>query len=453
MASIEPKSNRNSWECTDRFTRRLVLARVGAALLVLLVLVSMNPIARATLPEVDADGKPFPSLTPMLHRVSPAVVSINAFSEWQQSHKPQQSLGSGVIVDSAMGLVVTNYHIVQNASEINVGLADGRDLSATLVGTDPGLDIAVLRIGNSDLVAVKIADSKQIEVGDYMVAIGRTVDFGQTVTTGIVSALGSSSFELDAYANFFQTDASINPGNSGGALVNLAGELVGINTAIVSPAGGKLGTGFVIPANMAIASLRQMIESGLAQLGLTGLTLQDLSPRLRDAFGLSDSPVGVLVAEVEGGSWADAAGVEVGDIFLQVDGEDISWVSELRGQINRYAMGSTFHLLVLRDRREKDLYLTLGSEEADDAAKGRLPPLLVGVIFNLGKDGKSLVLSQLEPNSSAAANGLRLGDVIVTANRRPVSDLSSLKLAIQDSPDKVLLLVNRGADALYIVFR
>jgi S1-C subfamily serine protease len=237
--------------------------------LVLLLALAI-PSAQAALPNVTADGKPFPTLAPMLKKVNPAVVNIATYSKRETQYNPlledfdsrreaperrQQSAGSGVIVDADDGIVMTNYHVIRNADEVQVSLIDGRSLKAQVVGTDPQLDIAILEVEAEDLTEVKLADSSLLEVGDFVVAIGNPFGLGQTVTTGIVSALGRSGLGMEGYENFIQTDASINPGNSGGALVNLAGELVGINTAIISPAGGRSASVFrILPRSYAMHS-------------------------------------------------------------------------------------------------------------------------------------------------------------------------------------------------------
>ncbi len=317
----------------------------GAAGLILLV-IFQAPVF-AAVPFMMEDGKPFPTLAPMLKQVNPSVVNISTYSKRQAQYNPllndpffrrffdlpetpdpgsqapekrQQSAGSGVIVDAGKGIVITNYHVVRDADEVCVALVDGRNLEAQVIGTDPQLDIAILKVQADDLAEVKLGDSSRLEVGDFVVAIGNPFGLGQTVTTGVVSALGRSGLGIEGYEDFIQTDASINPGNSGGALVNLAGELVGINTAILSPAGGNVGIGFAIPINMAKASMQQIIEYGEVRRGQIGVGIQDITPDLRDAFDLKKGQFGVLITKVFDDTPAAAAGLRSGDIVLEVDG-------------------------------------------------------------------------------------------------------------------------------------
>jgi Do/DeqQ family serine protease len=330
-------------------------------LFLLLLLTLIWQVAQAVLPGTDAQGRPYPSLAPMLKQVNPAVVNISTYSTRESSYNPllndpffrkffnipdqqpeqqvpskrQQSAGSGVIVDAGDGIVMTNYHVVRNADEVNVSLVDGRNYEARIVGTDPELDIAILEIDADDLTEVSFADSNLLEVGDFVVAIGNPFGLGQTVTTGVVSALGRSGLGIEGYENFIQTDASINPGNSGGALVNLKGELVGINTAIISPAGGNVGIGFAIPVNMANASMQQIIEYGEVRRGQIGIGIQDITPDLRDAFDLAKGQFGVLVTNVIEGSPAADAGIKSGDIIIEADGKT---TSSTRKSATRYGL-------------------------------------------------------------------------------------------------------------------
>ncbi len=291
---------------------------LGNLLLFVLSLISAS--VQAVLP-IYADGKELPSLAPMLEQVTPAVVNIATEGKVQVRLNPlfsdpffrrffnvpdqpverkTQSLGSGVIVDAKRGLVVTNHHVIANALQITVTLSDGRQLEAELVGTDPQTDVALVKIPAEDIVDIKIADSDELRVGDFVVAIGEPFGLGQTVTSGIVSALSRSGLGIEEYENFIQTDASINPGNSGGALVNLRGELVGINTAIFSQTGGNIGIGFAIPINLAMQITEQLLENGKVQRGFLGVSAQDLSPALVEAFGLKQNKGAVITSVDEG---------------------------------------------------------------------------------------------------------------------------------------------------------
>ena len=450
--------------------------------LVFLAVLLLAPLApsQAVLPGTDADGKPFPSLAPMLKRVNPAVVNISTFSTRTYDQNPllndpffrrffnlpdqpqpgqqaperrQQSAGSGVIVDADDGIVMTNFHVIREADEINVSLQDGRDFTAELVGSDPDLDVAILKIRADDLTEVRLADSSLLEVGDFVVAIGNPFGLGQTVTTGVVSALGRSGLGIEGYENFIQTDASINPGNSGGALVNLAGELVGINTAIIAPAGGNVGIGFAIPVNMAKLSMQQILQHGEVRRGQIGIGIQDITPRLREAFDLDNGQFGVLVTNVVEGSPAAKAGIRSGDIVLEVDGQATASTAQLRSRIGIHQIGDTVRLTILRVGDRKLVDVRVGEPQLQQAQRGKLPELLAGVGFENSPDGRGVRVVTIAPNSPAASSGLRPGDVIIGANRRDVSDLESLQAALTPTADSVLLHVNRNGGSLFIVIR
>jgi len=291
------------------------------------------------------DGQPLPSLAPMLEQTTPAVVNISTRGtvrsanplfedpffrhffdlpgnsrDGARGRRQTQSLGSGVIVDADVGLVVTNHHVIENADEILVTLTDGREFQATMIGQDPEADIAVVSIKPEDLTALRWADSDQLRVGDFVVAIGNPFGLGQTVTSGIVSALGRSGLGIEEIEDFIQTDASINPGNSGGALVNLRGELVGINTAIVGPSGGNVGIGFAIPSNLAQDLMQQLVDDGEVRRGKLGVSLQELTEELQRVFGVKK---GVVVSGVEAESPADLAGLRRGDVLIEIDGRKL----------------------------------------------------------------------------------------------------------------------------------
>ncbi|MFT5559756.1 MAG: S1-C subfamily serine protease, partial [Sphingobacteriales bacterium] len=307
----------------------------SALLLVIMLCLSLSYSANATIPNVTDQGKPFPSLAPMLKKINSAVVNISTYStqqalvnpllndpffkhffelpeqdnlQQQAPQKRQQSAGSGVIINAQKGIIMTNFHVIKNADEVQVSLIDGRSYKATVIGSDPELDIAILAIKAQKLTQIAISESILLEVGDFVVAIGNPFGLGQTVTTGIVSALGRSGLGIEGYENFIQTDASINPGNSGGALVNLNGELVGINTAIIAPAGGNIGIGFAIPINMAKASMEQIIKYGEVKRGQIGVAIQDITRDLSEALGLKNGQLGVLVAGVTKDSPAEKSG-------------------------------------------------------------------------------------------------------------------------------------------------
>jgi Do/DeqQ family serine protease len=422
----------------------------------------------------------FPSLAPMLKQVNAAVVNISTFStqtqttnpllndpffkhffdtpeqpqqQQQQPQKQQQSAGSGVIVDAEKGIVLTNNHVIDNAEEILVSLIDGRSFTAKLLGKDPELDIAILQIEADNLTEVTISDSNLLEVGDFVVAIGNPFGLGQTVTTGIVSALGRSGLGIEGYENFIQTDASINPGNSGGALVNLAGELIGINTAIIAPSGGNVGIGFAIPVNMVKASMKQITENGEVRRGQIGVGIQDITPALREAFGLRNGQLGVLISKVVSGSPAEAAGIKAGDIITQVDGEPTISTGQLRSRIGIRKIDDKVKLTVLRDTKEIQLTVKIGDPQTTALSAKKIHSLLDGVEFENDINGKAVIVTRISTNSKAAYNGLREGDVIIAVNKLRTQNLDDFRNAVQLNNKAILLQINRDGGSLFIVIR
>ncbi|WP_286237256.1 DegQ family serine endoprotease [Neptuniibacter halophilus] len=445
--------------------------------LTVLLLLLLAPLSRAALPAQLPGQQPLPSLAPMLEQVNPAVVNIATYSTTQSRYNPlfndpffrrffnipeqelprkaerkrQQSAGSGVIVDASEGIVMTNYHVVKGADEVRVGLVDGRGFDARIIGTDPALDIAILKVEADGLTEVKMADSSQLRVGDFVVAIGNPFSLGQTVTTGIVSALGRSGLGIEGYENFIQTDASINPGNSGGALVNLRGELVGINTAIIAPAGGNVGIGFAIPVNMARASLQQILQHGEVKRGQIGVSIQDISADLREAFNLENGQKGVLLTRIEDASSADRAGLVPGDIVIRVNDQNTLSAAQLRSQIAMIPPGEEVSLTILREGTEMQFRLLV--EEIDQSVQTTsMHPLLEGAVFADHEAG-GVVLAALKPDSRAAYSGLRPGDLIVSANKVRVTDLRAFREVLKRSRSSILLQIQRGNMTLYLVIR
>ncbi len=337
--------------------------------------------AWAALPTA-ADGQPLPSLAPMLERVTPAVVNIATRGRVQVNPmlqdpffrrffdlpsgpvttRPTQSLGSGVIVDAANGYIVTNNHVVDKAEQILVTLRDGRTLNAELVGADPGTDVALIRVVAQGLTAVPLADSERLRVGDFVVAIGNPFGLGQTVTSGIVSALGRSGLGIEGYENFIQTDASINVGNSGGALVNLRGELIGINTAILASGGGSVGIGFAIPSNMANDIMSQLLSFGQVRRGLLGVTTQNLTEELANAFGMPGRR-GAVIVEVQRGTAAARAGLRASDVIVGINGKSVGSAGELRNVIGLMRSGEVVEVAIVREGRDVVVSAVLGTRQ------------------------------------------------------------------------------------------
>ncbi len=446
--------------------RRASLA--GVALLAVLA----SP-AWAALPFFDSEGDKLPSLAPMLEKVNPAVVNISVFATrsvqnpllndpffrrffdipqyQQQPQQRSQAAGSGVIVDAEKGTVITNYHVVKGADEIKVSLTDGRTLTAKLVGSDPDVDIAVLDVDAKDLTALKLADSEKIRVGDFVVAIGNPFGLGQTVTTGVVSALGRSGLGIEGYENFIQTDASINPGNSGGALVDLRGELVGINTAIIAPAGGNVGIGFAIPINMVLNSVHQILENGEVKRGQLGVVIQDLTPELAEAFDLKGKQ-GVVVSEVQKGSAAEDAGIEPGDVLIELDGKPLTSAGQLRNQVGLKKIGEKVAVKLLRDGAQKEYTVRIGEPSDRIVTSEGLHKYLEGAHLANSQDPKGVVIKQIDPGSPAEQTGLRADDVIISVNKQRVDSVESMRKAVGKS-EQLLLRVIRGNMALYLVLR
>jgi Do/DeqQ family serine protease len=412
--------------------------------------------AMAALP-ASVEGTPMPSLAPMLKRVLPAVVSVHSQQRVRINNPfandpifrrmfpniPQeqinQSLGSGVIVDAARGLILTNHHVIEGADEVSVTLSDGRTLPAQFVGSDPDTDVALMRIKAGNLTAIPLADSSRLQVGDFVVAVGNPFGIGQTVTSGIVSAVGRSGLRGLGFQNFIQTDASINPGNSGGALLNLRGELVGINTASFNPQGsmaGNIGLGFAIPSNLAGDVMRQLASTGEVHRGSLGIDTQSVDARLASALHL-DQPAGALVTQVYPNSAGAAAGLQAGDVIVSANGERVADREALHNFEGLQGVGTKVTLDVLRNGKPLQVTTTL-REQARALDGTALDPRLTGATFTelperLRQAGANGVLvEKVARGSRAAANGLQAGDVIVAANSGRFDDLPGFRLTFSD---------------------
>ena len=438
-----------------------------------------GPPAQAVLPLMQhEDG--LPTLAPMLREVTPAVVNIAVSARVPAARNPlfddpffkrffdlppdqplperrRQSAGSGVIIDAERGYIVTNRHVVRDFTEIEITLKDRRRFEARLVGSDPGTDIALLEIEAGNLSALRIGDSDALEVGDFVLAIGNPFGLGQTVTTGIVSALGRSGLNIEGYEDFIQTDASINPGNSGGALVNLRGELVGINTAIIGPSGGNVGIGFAVPINMANAVVGQLLEFGEMRRGRLGIAIQDLTPDLAEAMGLPVS-AGAVVARVERGSPAEESGMQAGDVVIAMRGEAVRSSTELRNRVGMTPLGESVELTILRDGERRTLAVRVGRVSGRGAGSITAPQLAGATIRELRSAdpwfGKmeGVMVESVAPDGAAHRNGLRDGDLILAVNRRRVRSVEELGEATENQP-LLALDILRGDVRLFIIMR
>ena len=377
----------------------------------------------------------------------------------EPQYVPQQSAGSGVIIDAEAGYVLTNHHVIDGADVVRVTLSDKRQVEAEIIGSDAGTDIALLRIEADDLTDVELGDSDALEVGDFVVAIGNPFGLGQTVTSGIVSALGRNGLNADGYEDFIQTDASINPGNSGGALINLDGQLVGINTAIIAPGGGNIGIGFAVPTNMAREVKNQLLEHGEVRRGRLGILIQDLTPAIADALEL-DAAQGAVVTQVEPDSPAERAGLEPGDVIIEIDGAAVEGSSDLRNKVGLMRLGSTAELVYLRNGIRESVEATIGRASGLTADAGQTIEKLQGAEFRALDSThpqygrvQGVLVSLVDQGSPAARNGLRAGDVITAVNRRPVQTVEQLSQAIRQASGAMALNVVRNNMRLFIVIQ
>ena len=438
------------------------------------------PAAVAALPG-QIQGQQLPSLAPMLEKVLPAVVSVHVEGTEKESQQqiPDQlkrffgqdgeegapgndksqefeGLASGVIIDAAKGYVLTNNHVVNGADKISVQLSDGREFTAKLVGHDEQTDIALIQlIDAKNLTQIKIADSDQLKVGDFTVAIGNPFGLGQTATSGIVSALGRSGLNLEGLENFIQTDAAINRGNSGGALVNLNGELIGLNTAILASSGGNIGIGFAIPSNMAMGLAQQLIQFGEVKRGQLGIKGTEMTADMAKAFKV-DIQHGAFVNEVLPQSAAAKAGIKAGDIITSVDGKNVANFAELRVKIGTTPPGQEVKVGLLRDGKTVTVTVKLDNSSQTTASAELMTPALQGATLSDGaaKDGtKGVKVDEVAKATPAAQFGLQKDDVIVGVNRTPVQNLAELRKLLETKPDLLALSIMRGDENIYLLLR
>lgn len=444
------------------------------ALSIGLSLSASYPLAAAIPSQVPGEAA-LPSLAPMLEKVLPAVVSVQVEGTAVQSQRipeemkkyfgdeapdqqgqPFEGLGSGVIIDAAKGYVLTNNHVISHADKISVQMNDGREFDAKLIGGDDQSDIALLQLQNpTGLTQIAIADSDKLRVGDFAVAVGNPFGLGQTATSGIISALGRSGLNLEGLENFIQTDASINRGNSGGALLNLNGELIGINTAILAPGGGSVGIGFAIPSNMARTLAQQLIEFGEVKRGLLGIKGTEMSADIAKAFNLNVQR-GAFVSEVLPNSGSAKAGVKSGDVIVSLNDKPLSSFAELRSRIATTEPGATVKLGILRDGKPLDLQVTLDKSTSSSASAEMIAPALQGATLSDGqlKDGtKGITLESVEKSSPAAQAGLHQDDVIIGVNRVRVQSIAEMRKVLESKPTVIALQIVRGNDTLYILLR
>ncbi len=418
-----------------------------------------------------------PSFAPVIKRVAPAVVNIgvrgtvaaprNPFfddpgfrrffgmpPDAQPRDREFRSAGSGVIVDAKNGYIVTNAHVVKNASEITITLVDDLELKAEIVGSDERSDVAVLRVKDVQLPAeIKLADSSQLQVGDFVIAIGNPFGLQHTVTSGIVSALGRTGISRDGLEDFIQTDAAINPGNSGGALVGLDGDLVGINSVILSQSGGNIGIGFAIPSNMVRSIMGQLIESGQVNRGQLGVTTLSLTPEFRKSLGLAENAQGALVSQVAVGSAAARAGIEAGDVITSVRGQPIKSNAELRNTIGMLQVGESVEIGLLREGKSKNVTAVL-RQPAQLADASAIHPALAGAeLIEASEDSAGGVrVREVQPGSPAAQAGLLADDRIIAVNRVRINTLAELREAAKGQTS-MLVQLRRGSQVLLLPLR
>jgi len=454
-----------------------IFNKPARALLCLLLGLLPAVTAQAAVAEVRG----LPTLAPVVNQVTPAVVNVSVITPAPMEDNPlfrdpffrrffnlpdrpqrkEQATGSGVIVDAARGYILTNNHVIKDAEEVIVTLKDRRQFPAKLVGTDPGTDIAVLQIDAPGLSALRIGDSDALQVGDYVLAIGNPFGIGQTVTSGIVSALGRSGLSVEGYEDFIQTDASINPGNSGGALVNLRGELIGINTAIIGPSGGNVGIGFAVPSAMAGAVLAQIARYGEVRRGRLGMEMADVPPEVQSKLRLP-SLDGALISNVEKESPAARAGLRTGDVVIALNGRPVRSSAELRARLGLTPVGDEVEFSVARASGPQRIRARIAPPQASSHSETQVVVQLPGlrvVEIERGSPlaqrlrGGGLVVAAVDADSRALQAGFRPGDIIYAVNRRRVQTLAELQGLLRSAERGYAISLLRGDFNLTIILR
>jgi serine protease Do/serine protease DegQ len=424
-----------------------------------------------------------PSLAPMLENVTPAVVNIYTINEVEEKNnqiddllyrkffnipgkqetrkRNRSGLGSGVIINKNKGYIITNNHVIAKAKDIKVKLQDGREFKATLVGSDPASDIAVIKIKAKKLKSLKFANSDKLRVGDFVVAIGNPFGIGQTVTSGIISALGRSGLGIEAYENFIQTDASINPGNSGGALVNLRGELVGINTAIIGSKGvsGSVGIGLAIPVNMALDITEQLLKYGKVKRGYLGVSAQDLTTDLSKAFGINTYK-GAIITRVTKGSPADKAGIKIGDVVTKINNENIENASSMRNKIGLLKINSSITMEINRKGKIISTKVKILEPKISKKNKIKINPRLQGIVFSEIKKNmpeyekvSGIKVLKISKDSKAYYIGIRKNDILLSINNIPVKKIKDLEIVAGVNDSELVVHVQRRNRTAFLLLK
>jgi len=436
-----------------------------------LTVLAFAPSANAQIPP-RVGGAEVPSLSPVIKKAAPAVVSIATKRTVQQSRNPLfddpnfrryfgipdepqerelQAVGSGVIVDAKAGYIITNAHVIEGASEITVTLRDDREIKAEIVGQDTGSDVALLKVAANNLADMPLADSSKAEVGDFVIAIGNPFGLQHTVTSGIISGLGRTGVNPDGYEDFIQTDASINMGNSGGALVDLDGKLVGINTAIFSRSGGNIGIGFAIPSNMVKSVMSQLIQHGEVRRGMLGVDINTrITPEVAQSLGLENTK-GAFVSEVTSGSAADKAGIKAGDVITSLNGRTIPGPAELRNMIGMLTIGEKVEIGLIRDGASKRVTAVIGERTARAQAPGRVHPALEGATLSDADRGTGVVIQAVADGSPAARNRLRANDLIVGIDRQRITTVEQLRGAVQNRTSFAITIQRGNARLAFVI--